>query len=41
LSEKPTLLEREEVINWFGNLENFIFMHTVKNIDYSSTPNQY
>ena len=37
LSEKPTLLEREEVINWFGNLENFIFMHTIKNIEYSFT----
>lgn len=34
LSEKLTLLEREEVINWFGDLENFIFMHTVKNIEY-------
>jgi putative transposase len=39
LSEKPTLLEREEVINWFGDLENFIFMHTTKNIEYSSRPN--
>jgi REP element-mobilizing transposase RayT len=37
LSEKPTLLEREEVINWFGDLENFIFMHTTKNIEYSFT----
>ena len=36
LSEKPTLLEREEVINWFGDLENFILMHTVKNIEYPS-----
>ena len=36
LSQKPTLLEREEVINWFGDLENFIVMHTVKNIDYPS-----
>lgn len=35
LSEKPTLLEREKVINWFGDLENFIFMHTtLKNIQY-------
>ncbi len=37
LSEKPTLLEREEVINWFGDLENFIFMHTTKNIEYLFT----
>ncbi len=39
LSEKPTLLEREEVINWFGDLENFIDMHTTRNIEYSSPPN--
>jgi len=38
LSEKQTLLERGEVINWFGDLENFIFMHTTKNIEYSFTP---
>ena len=38
LSEKLTLLERGEVINWFGDLENFIFMHTTKNIEYSFTP---
>ena len=37
LSQKPTQLEREEVINWFGDLENFIVMHTTKNIEYSST----
>ena len=36
LSEKATLLEREEVINWFGDLENFIVMHTTKNIEYPS-----
>ena len=36
LSEKPTLLERVEVINWFGDIENFIFMHTTKNIEYPS-----
>jgi REP element-mobilizing transposase RayT len=40
LSEKPTLLEREEVINWFGDLENFIFMHTTKNIEYLRTEEQ-
>ena len=34
LSQKPTLLEREEVIKWFGDLENFILMHTTKNIAY-------
>jgi len=40
LSKKPTLLEREEVINWFGDLENFIFMHTTKNIEYILTEEQ-
>lgn len=35
VSQKPTLLEREEVINWFGNLENFIFLHSIKNIEYT------
>ena len=39
LSEKSTLLEREEAISWFGDLENFIVMHTTKNIEYLSTPN--
>lgn len=39
LSQKPTLLEREEVINWFEDLENFIVMHTTNNIEYSSIPN--
>ena len=38
LSDKATLLERGEVINWFGDLENFIFMHATKNIEYSYTP---
>jgi putative transposase len=34
-SSKFTLLERDEVLNWFGNLENFIFMHTsLKNLEY-------
>jgi REP element-mobilizing transposase RayT len=39
LSEKSTHLEREEVVSWFGDLENFIVMHTTKNIEYLSTPN--
>ena len=40
LSQKSTILERDEVINWFGDLENFIVMHTTKNIEYpSSSPN--
>lgn len=40
VSKKLTALEREVVINWFGDLENFIFMHTtLKNIEYSSPPN--
>ena len=35
VSNKFTLLEREEVVKWFGDLENFIFMHTtLKNLDY-------
>ncbi len=34
-SNKFTLLEKNEVLNWFGNLENFIFVHTtLKNLDY-------
>ena len=34
-SIKQTSLKRDEVINIFGNIENFIFEHTVlKNIDY-------
>lgn len=36
LSEKTTDLEREEVIKWFGDIENFIIMHTTKNIDYTN-----
>lgn len=39
LSQKPTLLEREEIITWFGDLENYIVMHTTNNIEYSSIPN--
>ena len=38
LSKKSTLLEREDVIKWFGGIENFIFMHTTKNIEYTLLP---
>ncbi len=31
LSDKETKLEREEVLNLFGGLENFIFCHNQKN----------
>ena len=35
LINKSTSLKRNEVVNWFGGLENFIFEHTfLKNIDY-------
>jgi putative transposase len=35
ISDKKTLMERHEVLNWFGDLENFIFMHTtLKNLEY-------
>ena len=27
ISNSKTLLKREEVISWFGDLENFIFIH--------------
>ena len=39
LSKKPTLLNREDVLDWFGGLDNFIWMHTTKNIEYPPTPN--
>ena len=35
LSNRFTFLKREEVVKWFGDVENFIFEHTIlKNIDY-------
>ena len=35
LSNKVSSLNRIEVLDWFGNIENFIFEHTVlKNLDY-------
>ena len=35
LSNRFTFLQREEVVKWFGDVENFIFEHTIlKNIDY-------
>ncbi len=35
LSDKFSFIEREEVLRWFGDLENFIFAHTtLKNINY-------
>ncbi len=27
LSDKPTLIEREYVINWFGSKENYLEFH--------------
>lgn len=34
LSTKSTLIQRVEVINWFYDLENFVFMHTtLKNLE--------
>jgi REP element-mobilizing transposase RayT len=33
LSQKDTKLEREEVLNLFGGIENFIFCHNKKNDD--------
>lgn len=38
-SSKPSRIEREEVISWFGDLENFTFMHSLKNIIFN--PNLY
>ena len=35
VSNKFTSLQREDVLNWFEGLDNFIFEHTIlKNIDY-------
>jgi REP element-mobilizing transposase RayT len=35
LSNKPTNLQKNDVIEWFGNLDNFIFEHSIKNnLDY-------
>ncbi len=35
LSNSFSHLQRDEVIKWFGDLENFIFMHTtLKNLEY-------
>ena len=35
LSDKSTFLKRNEVVEWFDDKENFIFMHTIlKNLDY-------
>lgn len=33
-SNKPSKLKREEVISWFGDLENFIHLHAIKNINF-------
>ena len=27
LSDKPTMLNRQEVLNWFGNADNFYAFH--------------
>lgn len=33
-TDKPSKLKREEVISWFGDLENFIYLHSIKNINF-------
>lgn len=39
VSQKPTLLERDELVSWFGDLENFIVLHKTRNVEYASQPN--
>ena len=34
LSHKSTKLQREEVLSWFGDLEIFIYLHSLKNINF-------
>jgi putative transposase len=34
-SEKPSKIKREEVISWFGDLENFIQLHSIKSSIYN------
>ncbi len=31
ISNKPTHLQRDELINWFDDVENFIYLHKIKN----------
>jgi putative transposase len=35
LSAKPSMLDREEVVSWFGDLENFVYLHTFKSINFT------
>ncbi len=43
LSDKPTLLKRKEVIDWFGNKKEFISFHrnNMENLIEYSTENEY
>lgn len=34
-TDKPSKIEREEVLSWFGDLENFIHHHAIKNINFN------
>lgn len=38
LSNKPTLLRREEVLDWFGGKESFISSHETMTIEFSKLP---
>jgi hypothetical protein len=35
-SEKPSMIKREEVVSWFGDLENFVHLHSIKNINFNN-----
>ena len=34
-SDSPSKIERQEVVSWFGDLENFIHLHSIKNINFN------
>jgi len=34
LSNKPTLLQREQVLDWFGGVDNFIKYHNIQKKNY-------
>lgn len=38
LSDKPTLLKREEVLEWFGGRDSFVKSHKMMNAEYLKTP---
>jgi hypothetical protein len=36
-SDSPSKIERQEVVSWFGDLENFIHLHSIKNINFKQS----